>query len=135
MVMLMTREELLAEIDAATEVRLATWLPVQESYRAEHGRYMQVVRSHSVTPADGSATVPDRLADSPYYQQESLASLGFGDDPLTAAFSVDQHEGPDGQGWTLWLYVAWEGVEWTRAIGHGAYAITIDWMEVPSESA
>lgn len=125
----MTREQLFAEIDAATETRLATWVPVQESYRAQNGRYMQVLCSHSVIPADGNATVPDRLAEAPHDQQQAIADLGFGAEPLTAAFAVDAHEGQDGFGWTLLLSVIWAGVVWQRAIGHGAHSYSHGWLE------
>ena len=128
----MTREELFSEIDAATDLRLATWVPVQEAYRAQHGRYMQVVCSHSTIPADGNATTPDRLADSPTDQAESLAALGFAADPLTAAFQADTHGGPDGLGWTLRLFVMWDGVMWTKAIGHGSHAENFAWRECVS---
>lgn len=121
---------LLDEIDAYTQATLATWVPVQEMYRVEHGRYMQVLRSHSVIPADGEATVPNRLAMAPHYQQESLAALGFAAEPLTAAFEVDQFSGPDGQGWSLKVAVMISGVLWTKCYGHGFHALSHDWQEV-----
>jgi hypothetical protein len=129
----MTREEHLSNIDAATNLRLATWVPVQEAYRAQHGRYMQVLCSHSTIPADGNATVPDRLAEAPYYQQQAIADLGFSAEPLTAAFAVDQHEGPDGQGWTLSIFTNWAGVTYQRAIGHYAHSHSFDWR--PAEAS
>jgi hypothetical protein len=123
----MTLETLLAEIDAAAATHIAAWKPVQESYRAQHGRYMQVLLSHSVIPADGAATLPDRLAQAPHYQQESLAAMGFAATPLKAAFSVDQHVGPRGCGWSLRLTVRWQGQLWTRCIGHGAHPHHTNW--------
>lgn len=126
----MTLQEHLSAIDAATEVHLETWVPVQEWYRAQHGRYMQVLCSHSVIPADGNATVPDRLAEAPHDQRESIAAMGFGAEPLTAAFAVDAHDGPEGQGWTLILSVGWQGVIWRRAIGIGNHSYSHDWQEV-----
>lgn len=126
----MTRQELLAEIDAATQSRLAVWQPIQEQYRAQHGRYMQVLCTHSVYPADGNATVPDRIAEAPYYQQESLSAMGFTADPLTAAFAVDQCSGPDGNGWTLRVMVVWQGVTWAKTHAFGSGTTAHDWREV-----
>jgi hypothetical protein len=118
---------LLDEIDAYIQTTLSTWVPVQEMYRAQHGRYMQVLRSHSVIPADGEYLVPDQLHLAPHYQQESLQALGFAADPLTAAFSVDQHGGPDGLGWTLSVYVTIADATWVKRYGHGAHSSSSGW--------
>lgn len=105
------------QIRQAVETRLRALLQDlhqrQQIYRAMNGRYWQGARTHTVTPADGTATAPDLTRKVGDYEdwQSFGAQL-----PATVecAFQVDTYSGPTGDGYTVTVFVEVGGDVWTR---------------------
>lgn len=118
---------------ATARLKVDTWLtniwPTitvrQDAYAANHkGRYWQGLLSCAGTntipnftaASDGDAT-QDNLASKPYYEAESIADIfpelvGIN---LPAAFQCDQYVGPLGAGYTVTVWVRFNGVIYTRS--------------------
>lgn len=117
---------------ASTRLKVDTWLtnnfPVvmakQDAYYATHQRYWQGLLSCTSTnripnftaAADGDATA-DNPASKPYYQAESISDFfpAFVGVSLPAAFKCDQYVGPLGAGYTVAVYVRFNGRIFTRS--------------------
>lgn len=117
---------------ASTRLKVDTWLTnnfpavitKQSTYFATHHRYWQGLLSctgtnkipNFTTASDGDATA-DNLASKPYYQAESIADFfpAFVGVSLPAAFKCDQYVGPIGAGYTVTVYVRFNGTIYTRS--------------------
>lgn len=117
---------------ATTRAKVDTWLTnnwsmvsgAQDDYLASHGRYWQGLLSCAGTnqipnftaAADGDTT-QSNLESRPYYESESIADIfpKLAGVSLPAAFLCDQYVGPLGVGYTVTLFVRFNGVIYFRA--------------------
>lgn len=91
----------LAQIRTAVDNRLTALWPTmqtrQATYLANHGRYWQGLRTHSVNPAEGNTVLPTVGTAVPYYQ---TAADAWPSAILTTALEMvlwmDQYVTPDG---------------------------------------
>lgn len=117
---------------SSTRAKVDTWLTnnfpavisKQNAYLAANGRYWQGLLSCSgtnqipnfTTASDGDA-VQDNLSSKPYYEAERISDIfpTFVGLALPAAFQCDQYVGPFGVGYTVTVYVRFNGVIYFRA--------------------
>ena len=96
---------LLQQFDTLIALYSPGLLAWQTTYSASRGgRYFQGLQSHSVIPADGTATPPDRLTTRPTDQPDTLTSFweGAGLPAQTPyAITVNVYDGPDGRGFEV----------------------------------
>lgn len=89
-------------------------VPIQETYKVQHGGYWQGLQSHAVIPQDGNAAAPNK-ASHPTDQRETWADV---DVPLPAsmeiAVAVDVYAGPAGHGYSIRGAVEIAGERWVR---------------------
>lgn len=117
---------------ASARLKVDTWLTnnwpmvagAQDDYYASHGRYWQGLLSCTGTntipnftaTSDGD-NVQSNLFSKPYYEAESIADIfpklvGV---VLPAAFQCDQYVGPLGAGYTITVWVRFNGTIYTRS--------------------
>ena len=103
----------LQQIRDAIDADLATLWPQvvsrQATYFTNHGRYWQGIVTHSVIPADGTATAADQLNLAPYYQADAWPT-GAGISAFTKPYALEiwEYNGPSGPGFVgfCWVRVA-----------------------------
>lgn len=117
---------------ASARLKVDTWLTnnfptvisKQNAYFSIHQRYWQGLLSctgtnkipNFTTASDGDATA-DNLDSKPYYQAESIADFfpAFVGVSLPAAFQCDQYVGPLGAGYTVTVFVRFNGTIYIRS--------------------
>lgn len=106
------------QIKDQVDAKAAQWLPAlqnkADTYAANHqGRYWQGLRTHTVTPADGTETVPDVGTRTPSDQPDPYP-IGLRNVALPMALQVDVYDGPQGVGYTATLTVTISGQDYQR---------------------
>lgn len=122
---------------ASARLKVDTWLTNQwptitarqDTYLAGHGRYWQGLLTctgtntiPNFTAASDGDNVQGNLESKPHYEAESIADIfpelvGMN---LPAAFLCDQYVGPFGAGYTITVWVRFNGVIYTRSKTVGA---------------
>lgn len=111
-------------VDNSLAANLPTLRAAQAAHHAEHGKYMQLLRSCSAPPADGAAVVPDRWATAKIpggkTWQDAFGGAAAKDE--MASEWINEYVGPHGAGWVLWSEVLISGVAHRRAYHEGPEA-------------
>ena len=115
----MSREAILAAIDARFEQLRPTLQAKQAAYLRGRSRLAQGLRTHSITPADGAEVAPDRLDAKPGYQAESWRDIGGLPPKLLSCVWIDQYTAPTGPGYVVGLEVRIQGQLWRRSWNQG----------------
>ena len=120
-----------AQIDALLTqhwTKINNWM---NNYAAGRGgRFFQGLRSHSVVPAGGQASAPDRLSSRPTDQAETLGDLWSGAQLpglLPFALTINVYDGPEGRGWEAVIEMVDGGQLWRRVVNSGPET----WREQP----
>lgn len=128
---LMTRAQLLAEINSRLATLAGQIATRQAAYFAAHGRYWQGLCTHATAPGDGTEAAADREGTRPTDEAESWTDAGLTPDRLFA-LQCDTYEGPTGPGYVLTVTVTWSGRTWQRAQGYGPETHrTFAWRQLP----
>lgn len=105
----------------------------QEEFFQRHGRYYQMLWSHSATP-DTRRMAPDRLMEKPADQRARASSALWarGKFPATTPcrIRVDVYEGPHGHGFILIIQTRGANQTLNRMIEYGLERRTKDWWTV-----
>ncbi len=102
---------------------------IQTAYANDHhGRYWQGLATPATPPKDGNKTAPDKTR-KPTDQLEDWSAITL---PATTPISVEVHvhDGPQGQGYTVFGLIDLAGRMWRRAVGVGAHSVVYDWIDV-----
>lgn len=126
----------LAQVRAAVEAQIEARLPAitarQEQFFAARGRYLQLLWTHSVDPAEGESTLPDRLADK--IDEFAWSDLPWDLSDLKMNVACDRYQSPLGHGWVLSIKAVANGVTYTRAVNVGPDASQEqDWARRPRD--
>jgi hypothetical protein len=133
------KPEIVAAMDARLETPLAGIHEIQSAYYAEHGRFAQLLVSHSAVPVEGVEADADRLTQKPTDESESWASLAAKQGvvlpaTLPAAVEVHTYDGPHGKGFQILLHAVVEGKPWYKCMNHGPEGWREqDWKEIVRE--
>jgi hypothetical protein len=125
-----------AQIRSAVDTKLAAlWAAVQsreDTYFANHGRYWQGLKTHTVIPADGATATPDIGSAVPYYQAAGDAwPSGILTQSLPMSLDITQYQGPTGSGYVATVSVLITGHLWQRAQDSGAESYrTFSWTDM-----
>ena len=99
---------------------------------ARAGRFFQGVRIHTNIPADGVATVPDRLSSHPTDQAEdwTVFNIGVGA-AINFSLEIHYYNGPSGKGYIVLVWVIEGGQKKVRSVNFGPEARDAPWRVVP----
>lgn len=120
-----TLAQLRDRIDAFATNKWPTLVARQQNYFVNRGQYWQGTLTHSVIPSHTSGTVGDSVGDrvsmhpDDIFEDWTTAFPEFATDALPCALLVTAYNGPQGQGWTLTVYVFYAGNLWTRQVNVG----------------
>jgi hypothetical protein len=110
----MTLDQIKLTVDGALDRQLPTIAAAQASYLKAHGKFAQVLPTHSVLPKDGAETAPDRLDRHPAKQAESARALGQWPDVMMAGLEITQRVGPSGKSYLVEARFERLGAEYLR---------------------
>ncbi len=111
-----TPAQIRTQVDNALATLWGAFQNKQDTYFANHGRYYQLILTHSVTPADGNSVVPDQLNLKPHYEAQSAQDLGINIPSVPFALECHQYVTPDGTcGYQAFVSVTIAGNTWMRS--------------------
>lgn len=122
----------LDSIDQTLEARWADIVAAQDAFFAAHGRYAQLLPTHSTIPQDGVFAAPDRANyGSPEDAIEAWDDLGQLPETMQSCLRIDNYGGPEGQGYMVIVQVILAGTIWQRTTAVGSESMrSHDWKEV-----
>lgn len=106
----------LATVRDAVDAKLATlWTAIQnrqDTFFATNGRYWEGRRTHTVTPADGTETLPDIGTSS--NTGSTAWPTAIRNTAMPMAIQIDAYMGPLGAGYQATVWVTVNGTTYTR---------------------
>lgn len=107
----------LQTVKDAVDAKLATlWTAIQnrqDTFFATNGRYWEGRRTHSITPADGTETLPDIGTSS--NTGSTAWPVAIRNTALPMSIQVDAYDGPAGKGYVATIVAAIAGKTWQRS--------------------
>jgi len=110
----MTPAQIRTAIDTWLSNRWNALQAAQAAYLAQHRRYFQALRTHTVRPADGLETPPDRLLDKPTDQAHRWGDVFPLPATMPARIALNVYDGPAGKGFEAVVSVRIGGDVWRR---------------------
>lgn len=120
-----TLAQLRDRVDTFVSNHWSTVVARQENYRANKGQYWQGLLTHTNIPNHLSGGFADAIADrlniNPTDQFENWKNVfpEWDGVALPAALQVDVYDGPSGKGWTITVWVKFNGTIYTRTVNVG----------------
>jgi len=121
----LTPAQIRAQVDTWVSNRWAAIQNAQAAYLAQHGRYFQGLRTHTVRPNDGLETPPDVGDNKPTDQAERWSDVFPLPTTMPARLTMSVYHGPQGHGFEVvasvriglevWRRIAQVGPETFRA--------------------
>lgn len=125
----------LQQIKDQVDAKLATlWTAIQnkeDAYFTANGRYWQGLLTHSVTPADGTETLPNVGTNAPAYQGSPYPTA-IRNVALPFVLEIHQYVCPDGtKGYQAFVYVTVLGETYSRSAQVGPETFRVfGWTKV-----
>lgn len=117
--MALTRQQVQDAVDAKLATLWAAIQTKQDAYAAAHGgRYWQGLKTHTVTPADGTETTPDVGTRVPT-DQPSVWPSALRNTAMPMAIQIDVYDGVLGPGYTATVFVTVAGTTYSRTANSG----------------
>jgi len=116
---------------AAVDVDIATYwqdiVDLEADYLVANGKYAQGLSTHDTLPADGNATAPDNLADSPTDQAEDWNDLVTLPNTMDCALILDVYQTASEWGWVAIFELTLDDVIWRKMVDMGPLGRDRDW--------
>jgi hypothetical protein len=121
-----TLNQVRTAVDDFLEAKWPNVVARQETFFANHGRYWQGLRTHSLIPAhttnaDGSVEpdlIDGRPSDEPASWRDAFPN--WASDLFPMVFFIDAYHGPQGHGWVGTVIAQWNNELYTRSRNVGA---------------
>lgn len=124
----MTAGELCKELDAAVSSLGGFIAAKQAAYLAQHGRYATLDWSHSIDPADGLVSQPDRLSVPPANDQdETWINFGYPVSEPRCNARIDEYQSSQGRGYFLTMRFTFGGEVYQKSVNSGPEPFDAPW--------
>lgn len=101
----------------------------EEQFMKDHGRYLQMLKSHNTIPKDKTATKPTKN-EKPTDQIESWDDLCILPNDMKTCVSIDIYTGPLGNGFLIHNFIKKDNFIWISTIDYGPEGRNLEWIKL-----
>lgn len=117
------------EIDNVLSGRIPEILQAQEEFRALHGRFLQLGKTHLLLPSVENPRKPDLAGEKIPSEPVAWDDLGELPGEMRSCLEVHNYEGPLGHGFVVIARTSKQGVRYVRALNFGPEGRSFGWRE------
>lgn len=117
------------EIDIENKDYIKNIIQAEEKFIKDHGRYLQMLNSHEVTPKDNQPTTPTK-SKKPTDQNENWSDLCRLPIIMETNVRIDIYEGPLGKGFIICNFIEKNKDIWRKITDYGPEGRSSDWVNL-----